>query len=410
LIRINKMKKTMSHPSFALCLLSLLISLIIVPLSYQAQASESDRKEAEYLNNKNDDFKLQFYTETAAEYTDNIFGLTDDQILKMEINDETDQTSGHFKDMDSAADLILAQSFGVKMDSESPLGGTFGLTSWIRYNYFTENQECSFPEARLRLKNSVWGEGLLSLEGNFIFGYFKKNYLSAVNDENENGNIPRYERTYSPATYDEYEGIIEYAQKLINDKGGQVSGFEISPFMGYRSRIYNSPFGNRDQDVGIIGLGMDVEFISRVNFEIIYRHEGVSSPGKRELVLYDETLSNSDVNGDGEIKGNAPLVTVIDRSSKRNIIEINPTFKLTKDADLFIGYERRVSEYTSKNRLDIDHYNIEASRQQFKTGFRYSFSKAWSAEAEYARTKDHDEEDGGYSQNNYLLKIKYDFK
>jgi predicted porin len=68
-----------------------------------------------------------------------------------------------------------------------------------------------------------------------------------------------------------------------------------------------------------------------------------------------------------------------------------------------------MTSYSSDNPLDIEHYDNNAYRQQIKSGITYDFSKKWSAGVEYSRTEDEDDEDGEYSQNNFLLTVRYDF-
>jgi len=401
------MKKIAGKTPFRLRTL-LLISLVIASLTQgtaPASGSETvDKNDADKKTN----IKLQVYAETGIEHTDNVFRLTESQISKMVANEIEDAVSGRFKDMESVSDNIISPEVGLSLDSDSPLGGKLSMASWIRYNYYTENRKSSFPEGRIRLRNSFGKKVTLTLEGNFLFDFFKKNYLSDVNDENENGNIPREERIYSSAIYDEYEGIIAYEHEMINRQDGRLTGLAFQPFAGYRLRKYNAIFGNRDQDIAFLGIELDLEFVSRLDLEMIYLYEDVATPGKRELILYDETVSGTDYNNDGEIKGNAPLLTVIDRSSSRHAIEIYPSFKLTKDTRIFLGYEKRIAECASGNELDIEHYNQKEYRRQIKSGIRHDFSKKWTAEAEYGRTTE-EEEDGDYSENSFIVKIKYDF-
>ncbi|MBN1626597.1 MAG: hypothetical protein JW944_08730 [Deltaproteobacteria bacterium] len=382
----------------------LLVSLLIASLTqglYPASVSEA-------ADNNESDIKLQAYAETCIEYTDNVFRLDDSQVSMLEANTPEDAVSGRFRDMESVSDFIVSPEVGLGLDSDGPLGGKLSMVSWLRYNHYSENRESSFPKVRIRLRNSLGEKGILMLEGDFLFDFFKKNYLSGVNDENANGNIPREERIYSPAIYDEYEGIIAYEQEIINNNDARLSGLSIGPFAGHRIRRYNSTFSNRDQDISWVGIEMDLEFISRIDLEMIYLYEDVAAPGNRELILFDETVSGTDINNDGEIKGNAQLFTVIDRSSSRHTIEINPSFKLTKDTRIFLGYEKRIAECASGNKLDIEHYNQEEYRRQIKSGIRHDFSNKWTAEAEYSRTNE-EEEDGDYSENSFLVKIKYYF-
>jgi hypothetical protein len=283
------------------------------------------------------------------------------------------------------------------------------MTSWIKTYAYTKNQKRSYPEGRIRINNSYGENGVWSLEENFVHGYFSRNYLSGVNDININGNITRGERIYSPAIYSEYEGIIAYEHKIIKNKDKKISGLDIRPFVGHRSRVYNSTFDNRDQDIMLGGLGLDIEFASILDLEMIYEYEKVDTPNKEELILYDETVSYKDINGDRDIKRNAALLANVDRSSKRHTIEINPSLKLTKDWQFYAGYRRTITAYKSTNILDVDHYNNTPHRERFRTGMSYDFSKALSTNVELNRTCDYDDEDGDFTENNILFTLTYNF-
>jgi hypothetical protein len=373
----------------------------------QAQATDLLSSEAKDTNKKDKPVEYKLYAETGFEYSDNIFRLTDSQISTMEENNAEDTTSGRFKGMDSISDVIIEPSVGFKLNSSSPLGGKFRLTSSLTYNHYMKNVDSSFTEGKLRLSNSIGKRGDLIMEGNFVSGFFKKNYLSGVNDLNDNGNIPRDERAYSSAIYDEYEGVIAYDREIIKKKHKKISGLNIEPFIGFHDRKYNSTFNNRDQKITFGGLEAVLEIVTKFELAMAYQYENVVSPNKEELVLFDETASGIDANGDGARNKNAPLITRVDRSAVRYTIEIKPSYALSENSNVFMEYKRRITDYTSGNQLDIEHYHIDATRQQFRFGGIYKFSKAWSAEVEYLRTDDDNDEDGNYFQNNFLIKIKY---
>jgi hypothetical protein len=355
------------------------------------------------------DSRLKLYFETGFDYTDNAFDLSDSQISKQEANAVVDQASGRFRDMDSVYDYIISPEAGVSFSTASPAGGVLSLKSWGRYNIYTLNQAGSYPEGKVTVKNSVGDKGELILEGDLTFDYFKKNYLSAVDDANGNGNISRIERVYSSAVYDDYEWTVAYRHKPLDNEYTTVSGLDIEPFAGYETRRHNPTFENRDQEIGRLGMGFDLEFFSRADLRLGCQYEWVSCPGDDELVLYDETVSMVDVNGDGKIKGNAPLTTAVDRSSHRYTIEVNPSVKLSKSSRVFIDYERRITVYTSDNPLDADHYDQRALRQKVCSGIKCDLSHAWSAEASYGWTKEDEEEDDGYTENSYCIKVRYCF-
>ncbi len=401
------MKKTSDNISFIIPMFSLILFLTALPSYSPAQTVIPESGLNERTEKNIIDHKSELYAETGLEYADNVFRLNDFQISSMETNSIEDRAGGRYKDMDSVSDYIVKPEIELKYKSDSPLGGKFGLSSWIKYVYYTKNEKKSYPEGGIKLKNSIGENGTLTLEGTFLNGFFKRNYLSDVDDASGDGNISRGERIYAPAIYDEYEGMFAYEHEIIKSKKDIISELSIRPFAGYRSRIFNSTFSNRNQDIGILGVGINLGFISRVNLEMIYQYEDVSCTGDKELVLFDEYIPATDINGDGEISKNASIVTSLDRSSKRHMLEVNSKFKLTKDVKWFVGYKNRRTSFTSDNELDIEHHNNHATRQEIKSGINYDFSKRWSAALEYISIDDEDDEDGNYAQNNYMFIIKY---
>jgi len=388
-------------------LLVLLVMASKPVLAASAEPAAAGRRQNDQNNSAS---KLKIYAGTGVEYNDNVFELSDSQITKMEANAVQDQAGGRFHDMKSVSDYIIYPEAGLSFSAASPVGGEFSLKSWGRYNYYTRNQASSYPEGKVILKNSIGENGELILEGDFTFDYFKKNYLSAVDDINGNGNITRSERIYSAAVYDEYEGAIAYRHKILNKEHGTISEWYIEPFTGYDTRKYNPTFRNRDQDISILGLGLNLEFFSRADLHMFYQYEWVSCPGDNELVLYDETVSGIDANVDGEIKKNAPLTTEIDRSSQRYTIGVSPSLEIWKNTRLYVDYKRRITVYKSNNLLDVDHYDQHACRQKICAGIKYAFLNAWSAEAAYSWTKEDEEKDcDDFMKNCYSIKLRYYF-
>ncbi|MBN1904946.1 MAG: hypothetical protein JW927_07605 [Deltaproteobacteria bacterium] len=355
---------------------------------------------------KEEDESLSVFSEFGLEYSDNIFGVTEDQILILNENDPDDAASYRFRGMDSLTDYILKPRLGMKW---YPNWGKLTLTAWLQYNYYIKNKDSGYPEGRVIIKYPINKKGSFIFRGSSIYDYTKKNYLSGFNDINGNGNIPRDERIYSSALYDEYEGQIGYRYVINDDKDRILSGVNIEPFTGYSVRSYNPIFDNRDKDTAFGGLSIELEFINTISLEGSYRYDDVSAPGNMEYILYDETESSVDINGDGEIRGNAPLYTAIDRSSERHFIEVNPSIKLTEDISISMGYSKLTTKYRSDNHLDTEHYLQTAYRKKYKSGVSYDLSDAWSLEAEYSKTKDDDPEDGSYEENSYMFTIKHKF-
>ncbi|MBN1627936.1 MAG: hypothetical protein JW944_15560, partial [Deltaproteobacteria bacterium] len=220
---------------------------MLFSLPGNTRETEPESSENKDTDKKGNNFEL--FAEYGIEYTDNVFQLDSGQLWRLEKNEQLDRTGGRFEDMESGSDIIIQPSMGLKYESGSHLGGMFILTTWVRSYHYTQNERSSYPEGRIKLKNTFGKKSAVTLEGTFLSSYFRRNYLSGVYDADRNGNIPREERIYSPAIYDEYEGTVSYEYEIINNKDNEISGLDIQPFAGIISRAYNSTFSNRDQDI-----------------------------------------------------------------------------------------------------------------------------------------------------------------
>jgi hypothetical protein len=347
-----------------------------------------------------------FYAGTTLEYTDNVFELSESQKSSLENPEEDEVNNGRYKNMEEAADEIVTPVLGLKMEKGSPLGGLFGFDIWLKYNMYVNNVEKCFTETGMTFKQSVNGNGEFKVKWMYLDGYFKKNYLSSVDDANGNGNIPNDERTYSPAVYDELEGILSYRHTLVKSRESLVSRLDVEPFGGTCIRKYNDLFSNRDKRTATGGVGFHFGILSRIGLDLVYKYDRVTSPGDYELVLYDETVDDADVNGDGEIKANAPLLTRIDRSCTRHGVEISPFIDISKKWRFFVGYDWRKSSYSSANTLDMDHYGRTAERNRYKAGVSFKTKESWSVSVEYMKTNEDGPDEDDYGENALRLKVE----
>ena len=342
--------------------------------------------------------------------SDNVYHLSDSQIEKLEEMDPDDTAAGRFDDMESVTDTIWEPRIGLKMKRVSPLGGKVGIASWIQYHAHRENTARNYPEAELEVYHSVRKHGQLRMTWKYTDGFFQKNYLTGVDDANNNGNITRAERIYSPAIYNELEGVVAYRHTWMKRKKEAFSRLETEIFGGGSDRTHDGDlFRNRDKRIATAGGDVRLGFLSVIEVRLAYQFEDLRTDNQSELVLFDETVAGEDVNGDGEVKGNAALETRIDRSCFRNTVEIAPVFALSDDCELYLQYRWRRSGYRSDNPLDIDHYHQTAYKRQFRTGLAYDFCDRWSAEMEYRRTSDDDADDDDYTENNILAAVQYRF-
>jgi hypothetical protein len=387
---------------FRLALIVLLIQIFTLKFLTVPVIADTDRE----VDEKASRVKLKFYGETGVEYSDNVFQLSESQKENLETPDLEDVVNGRFDEMESATDVILVPLLGVKLALDSPFGGDLALSSSIQYNIHGQNTAANFPEAKLEAKSSAGENGRISLEFKWLDGYFKKNYLSGVNDTNGNGNISKDERIYSAAVYDEYEGVIAFRQTVLKREHELISRIDVEPFVGWSYRIYNSDFSNRNKRTLSGGLSLGLELLSRLNLEVTYVFEDVRTPDGNELVLFDETIYGIDVNNDGEIEAHAALATAIDRSCGKHSVEIAPAIELTDACSAFFSIEYQWSYYRSDNELDIDHYDQWVLTKAFKAGMVYDISKNWSAKVAYEKEEDDTIEDD-YTENRFMASLEF---
>lgn len=383
----------------------------IIAAGAQAQEEGKDASISDDSGDKASATALKWIVEAGTVYSDNVFHITELQKADLETMDPDDVAGGRYHDMKSASDMILEPRVGLKMNMHSPLGAKLSLVSWIQYHAYVENTARNYPEAKLEVHHPVWKNGQVRTEWNYLDGFFRKNYLTEVNDINGNGNISSEERIYSPAIYDEVEGIVAYSHNWMKAKKQILSRLDTEILAGGGVRKYDDTiFRNRDRHIAVAGCGIRFGLLSTIDLKMVYRFEDVRTDNQEELVLFDETIAGEDVNNDGEIKGNAALETPVDRSCYRNSVEIVPALELMEHCTLFFRYRWRTSRYQSDNPLDIDHYHQTAYQHQFRSGMTYDFADNWSAQIEYRRTSDDSDEDDDYTENNILAAIRYQFE
>ncbi len=351
---------------------------------------------------------VSFFFETAVEYNDNVFQLSEDQKDSMENPEQADVLSGRYDGMENVSDVIVTPRIGLSLDALGFAGGRIRTGIWGQYRCFRENHEKNDFEAGGSVAQDVGERGKVQFKWTYLHDAFRKNYLSDADDDNGNGNIARDERTYSAARYDEFEGSLSYRHTLIKEKGNVLSKLDIEPFGGSSFRTYEPVFDNRDRKTATCGLVVRLGFLSRIQLDLAWQYDRLSSPGDEELVLYDETVRSVDVNGDGEIRENAALTTNIDRSCTRHGFSIAPSFNVTDDFAVFAGYEWRTSDYSSDNALDVDHYRKKVQKNQIKAGMSWDISKRWSVSGEYRRTDEEEPDDDDYVEDSFRLEWSFD--
>lgn len=348
--------------------------------------------------------RAEFFAEIGLKYSNNIFGLTEAQQQKLEANSAED--TNRFDDMESVSDLVYSPKIGLKYNLSKSKSRELKFSGYLQYNFYSDNSRSEHPEAGFSLKKNLGKKDKLEFKGEFIIDKFKKNYLCGVNDANANGNIPKSERIYSAATYNDYQGILSYEHVLNKNKNKHMTKSTLQPYLGYRKREYNPMFSNRDYTLPFVGMEYKMDFKPGFDLEIGYEYGELDSDAGQELFLYDETISGVDISGDGNIKANAPLLSTVDRSSERKTWSVGSSLKCSKVTTFSLKFSNRTENYITNNTLDIKRYNQEGFERKFKAGLKFKLPGDWSSELEFTREHNKDGDDDESKENLYLVTIK----
>lgn len=342
-------------------------------------------------------------------FTDNVFELDEDGKDRLEYPDQEDVDTGRMFGMDAIGDVIFSPELGFEADMGSPFGGSLSVSSSVTYHIFYENSEKTYPEINISLDHDVGDSGRISWSWTSLNNYFKSNELASVNDENDNGNISGSERVYAPALYDEYETALAFKMRLYKNKHSLLSEVTVAPEIGLSERSYEEIFSNRDRSVLFAGFELTLTWVKDLDVEFSYTYDDIGSPNGDELVLYDETEDDNDVNDDGSIDRKAVLVTRVDRSCRRHTLGFQPVWALSKKLDVFAGYEWRRTEYLSDNILDESHYGASETRHKVSAGMSWEITRRLSAELSGSHLEEKDGEGDGYTENAMGLQVEYSF-
>ncbi len=349
---------------------------------------------------------LQIRSDVSIEHNDNVFRLTSDRRSRLSSPDPRDTASGRFADMEASSEMMLSANVQLDYENERLLGRKSSVVGELAYLRFQDNDEASYFAGELALTKGFGKSSRLQARSEFTIDRFRKNYLSEATDANANGNISLGERRYAAGIYDDVEASLAYRHRIRRREKTETSparDVDLHVAVGRLYRGYDEPFHNRDRR-GMYGeIRLDLEVNSMLTLEFAYRRDDITSPGRREVLLLDESPSgfDLDINGDGAIKKNAPLLTIVDRSRIRDTFRIESTWDFNSNWRARLEYRRRQSDFSSDNPFDVDHYTSEETQERVTASVRWRFEKRWFVSGKYQYTSGEDFENLGIDEEDY---------
>ena len=353
---------------------------------------------------KEDNSKLRIRGSMRLELDDNVFRLDDAGKSRITTAEERNIASGRLTDLESISDRVISTNLELQYGLGKLKAPEATIRAEITHHHYHANNKSGYFDGQIRLTYRLGKNGSLRAQTDFTLDRFRKNYLASIIDLNDNGNIPINERSYAPGIFRELEPSITYRHRFRMGRD-DTENRDLNIYIAYGGlyRHYNDPLKNRDREGYFWALQLNSEVNQKISLEIEMLEESISTPGKKEVILLDETGSgfNRDMNGDSRIKRNAPLNTAIIRSRIRNTVRIETIWRISDAWKASIEYRRRKSNFTSQNPLDVDHYDAQEIDNRLTTAISWRLKKRWDIALRFQRTDSEDLEDLGRDRGRY---------
>ena len=329
---------------------------------------------------KEDKSKLQLRGSLRLEFDDNVFRLDHAGKSRITTSEERNITSGRLTNMESISDRVISTNLELHYGFGKVKAPGTTIKAEVTHHHYQENHKSSYFDGQIRLTYHLGKNGSLRAQTDFTLDRFRKNYLASIIDLNDNGNIPINERSYAPGIFRELEPSITYRHRFrMRRDETENRDLNVNFSYGGLYRHYNEPLRNRDREGHFWALQLNSELKRKISLEIEMLEESISTPGRNEVILLDETGSgfNRDMNGDSRITRNAPLNTAIIRSRIRNTVRIETIWRISDAWKASIEYRRRKSNFSSQNPLDVDHYDTQETDKRLTTVISWRLKRCW---------------------------------
>ena len=311
-----------------------------------------------------------------AEFDDNLFLVAPNKKDNIAAPSADDRTSGRYANMESAYDILTSFSAAVAVKGPGLKGRSLELSPEVDYDRYTQNTERSNVRLGLSLKQELWADSRLRLQGQFMPSFFAKNYLADAADLDANGSISDNERQYASGEYREATMGGDYRIPLAKSTKKHPFGVALQLDGGYYQRTFDDPFPGRDLNGPNAGAELLVDLGRRVTANLSYAFAPLGATTTQEVVLLDEAGFGQDFNNNGSTTDqDVRVVTGVDRSRRERGVGASLQFSLSKSADLGLGFEHRWREFTSTEPLDVSNNGRLDARNQWSTDLRVRLMK-----------------------------------
>ena len=301
-----------------------------------------------------------------ATYDDNVFLLSPLRKPDLASPFAGDVTSGRFRGMEKANDIITGLDLGVEFRGPGLGGRSFALTPSVGYEWYAQNHERSNVGFGVAVEQALPHQSRLQLHGDLVPSYFQKNYLSDAVDASLDGIITSDERVYSRG---EFRGTgigVDYRHRLRKDTRASPTSLWLNVGGAYSTKHFDAPFQGRDLTGPTASIGLEMDRGSAFSLEVAYSQDWLDATAATQVMVLDETDFGQDLNGNATITDqNVRVVGTVDRSRVERAASGRLGLALGRHTALRLEVEHRRRSFSSTEPLDAANRGRRDRRNQF---------------------------------------------
>jgi hypothetical protein len=308
----------------------------------------------------------------AMERDDNVFRLSEAQLIDLVEPTASQLQSGRYARMTSGGDNILITRFEGVIEGPGLTGRPVRLLPAIIVERYAVNAERSNVALALEVEQDLRRGRQLQLHADFVPRYFHRNYLADAVDLNADRSIQGAERVYGRGDYREFELRADYQHRLRDSKRNQPLRVYGVVGLGWSDRAYDAPFRARNHGGPTARTRLRVEPRRTITLVATYDVALLSSPVRDQVVLIDEMLLGEDLNGNATTTDvNVRVVSPVDRSRTEHQLEQRATVVVSDRLEVTGLVSYRWREFSSQERLDIANRDRSDRRLEYGATAEY---------------------------------------
>ncbi len=337
--------------------------------------------------NKIGGWKVHTNAGLGLSYDTNVFKLTSQQRARFDENRSSDQKSGRFNSMDSIGDFVFTPTIKATFSRHGLQRRKLSITPSIAYNKYVRDQEKSYFEFGLGIKQKVGKHSHVGLNFDYAPNIYRKNFLSNAVDTDAFGTLKHGisggEKVFSPAHYDDTTVELSYGRRLWKNhqKHRQIlspDALSTKVFAGYENRNFDNPFTNRTEDNFFAGLDIGLALRKHTDLTLSYLFKGISTNVSPELLIRNESNFGVDLDGDVVVENlNVATTQNVDRSRDQHTVGFKVSTRLRKGWYAHAKYEARFTSFNSNQPFDVTRLNRNDTRQKAALGLNGKLAKRW---------------------------------